>query len=224
MISVRITLLVLPIVVRCLFLSYSLLATEKGSPHLVVDKQALTITYFDAAGQAVATYGVACGDHYGNKEVKGDRKTPEGVFRINQILNSRGIPHDFGDGKGPVPNAYGPWFFRLDVPGFHDIGIHGTHLPESIGSRATEGCVRMRNEDILALRPYVYLGMSVTVLPDKKPTENVDEPVIPDDAEEEIVASSVNPHASYASWILLCAFVCLIVVSGIFLIMINKGE
>ena len=64
-------------------------------------------------------------------------------------------------------NAYGPWFLRLDVPGFNDIGIHGTHLPESIGSRATEGCIRLTNDDITDLKGRVKVGTVVTILPDE---------------------------------------------------------
>ena len=157
-----IALVVLTILLGC----PSLRAGEERSSYLLIDKQALTLTYYDETGHSVMTFGISCGDHWGNKQIRGDRKTPEGTFHITQILNSKGIPHDFKDGKGRIRNAYGPWFFRLDVPGFHDIGIHGTHLPGSIGTRATEGCIRMRNEDILALQPYVYLGMTVIILPD----------------------------------------------------------
>ena len=134
--------------------------------YLLVDKQALTICLCDGAGTVQTTYGIACGTGFGNKEKKGDRKTPEGTFTITQVLYAKGLSHDFGDGKGPVRNAYGPWFFRLSVPGYNDIGIHGTHLPESIGTRATEGCIRMRNEDILELKKKVYVGMPVIILPD----------------------------------------------------------
>ncbi len=133
---------------------------------IVIDKQQLTLTLIGARGDTLKTYRIACAVNYGNKTRRGDHKTPEGEFRINQILNARGIPHDFNDGKGPVKNAYGPWFLRLDVPGFNDIGIHGTHLPESIGTRCTEGCIRMTNEDIRDLKSKVKLGTKVTILPD----------------------------------------------------------
>jgi len=139
---------------------------DGGDSYIVIDKQQLTLTLMAPDGTPVKTYRIACGSNFGNKTRRGDRKTPEGTFPINQILNSRGIPHDFGDGKGPVKNAYGPWFLRLDVPGYRDIGIHGTHLPESIGTRTTEGCIRLTNEDITDLKSRVKLGMKVTVLPD----------------------------------------------------------
>lgn len=54
---------------------------------------------------------------------------------------------------------------RLEVPGHKGIGIHGTHKPESIGTRDTEGCIRLRNEDIADLKTKVNIGMVVIVLP-----------------------------------------------------------
>ena len=133
---------------------------------LLVDKQKLTLTLVAPGGRIERDYRIACGENFGNKTQKGDHRTPEGRFPINQLLNAAGLSHDFGDGKGPVANAYGPWFLRLDVPGFITIGIHGTHLPESIGNRATEGCIRLRNEDILDLKERVAVGMPVVILPD----------------------------------------------------------
>ena len=60
--------------------------------------------------------------------------------------------------------AYGPYFIRLLTPPHRGIGIHGTHAPESIGTRATEGCIRMNNDDLRELRPYVEVGMKVEIL------------------------------------------------------------
>ena len=133
---------------------------------IVVDKEALKLTLVDETGQPVKEYGISCATNYGPKKVRGDHKTPEGTFKINELLNAKGLTHDFKDGKGPVKDAYGPWFLRLDVPGFWDIGIHGTPFPESIGTRATEGCIRLRNEDILDLKPRIKLGTVVIILPD----------------------------------------------------------
>lgn len=144
--------------------------------YLLVDKQHFTLSVIDSAGNVEKTYGIACGKNLGNKQRKGDHKTPEGRFLINELFNSRGVSHDFGDGKGPVPNAYGPWFLRLDVPGYRVIGIHGTHLPESIGTRCTEGCIRMRNEDILELKERVCVGFPVVILPDFEPEPSRREP------------------------------------------------
>ena len=138
----------------------------EGAPFIVIDKQAFTLTLVDPQGAPIKEYGISCAVNYGPKKVKGDHKTPEGTFKINQLLNAKGLSHDFHDGKGPVKDAYGPWFLRLAVPGFIDIGIHGTPFPESIGTRATEGCIRLRNEDIVDLKQRVKVGTVVIILPD----------------------------------------------------------
>ena len=138
----------------------------ENAPFVVVDKQSLKLTLVDPQGEPIKEYGISVAVNYGPKKVRGDHKTREGTFKINQLLNAKGLSHDFKDGKGPIPDAYGPWFLRLDVPGFWDIGIHGTPFPESIGTRATEGCVRMRNEDILDLKSRVKVGTVVIILPD----------------------------------------------------------
>jgi lipoprotein-anchoring transpeptidase ErfK/SrfK len=45
------------------------------------------------------------------------------------------------------------------------IGIHGTHNPASIGTLATEGCIRLKNEDLQELRRLVDVGTPVRILP-----------------------------------------------------------
>ena len=43
------------------------------------------------------------------------------------------------------------------------IGIHGTHDPSSIGTRASEGCIRLNNKDLETLKPYVKVGTKVVI-------------------------------------------------------------
>ena len=43
--------------------------------------------------------------------------------------------------------------------------IHGTNAPSTIGSRATSGCIRMINEDVIDLYDRVKVGTKVIVLP-----------------------------------------------------------
>ena len=51
------------------------------------------------------------------------------------------------------------------TPGHKGIGIHGTHKPESIGTRDTEGCIRLHNDDLRQLVGHVRVGMTVVILP-----------------------------------------------------------
>lgn len=131
---------------------------------IVISKQDLTLTLYGNDNSIIVSYPIAVGKNPGNKQVKGDMKTPEGEFYISQIQSATKWTHDFGDGKGEIKGCYGDWFFRLHTPPHRGIGIHGTHAPESIGTRATEGCIRLRNEDLNALHDLVHEGMKVTIL------------------------------------------------------------
>ena len=133
---------------------------------IIVSKQQLQLYVVNEKNDTLFQCPVACGKNIGNKTRIGDMKTPEGEFRITKMYDATSWRHDFGDGQGTRLGAYGPLFFRLNVPGFNDIGLHGTIFPESIGTRSSEGCVRMRNEDIRKLYPYCSTGMTVIIEPD----------------------------------------------------------
>ncbi|MBQ7296780.1 MAG: L,D-transpeptidase [Alistipes sp.] len=137
-----------------------------GASYLIVSKQTMSLTLYNGRGEAVFEYPIACGLVAGNKVEEGDMRTPEGVFYVQEIRDAADWKHDFGDGKGWIAGAYGPYFIRLYTPPHSGIGIHGTHLPSSIGARATEGCVRLRNEDVQALMLYIRVGMLVEITPD----------------------------------------------------------
>lgn len=129
---------------------------------IIISKQDMKLRRYDFNGNVLDEYPIACGRNYGNKKRRGDNKTPEGVFTVQQIQNASAWTHDFGDGKGQIKNAYGQYFIRLKT-GFQGIGIHGTHAPESVGTRATEGCIRLRNEDLLNLVKNVKIAMVVII-------------------------------------------------------------
>lgn len=131
--------------------------------HIVISKESMTLNLYDTDGGLIFSFPVAVGKHLGNKQKVGDMKTPEGEFSIVQIQDASTWTHDFDDGKGEIAGCYGNWFIRLKTPPHTGIGIHGTHAPESIGTRATEGCVRLNNADLDKLKPLVRVGMKVTI-------------------------------------------------------------
>ena len=135
---------------------------------IVISKQALRLFVMNEKQDTIFQCPIACGMNLGDKERTGDHKTPEGTFRIKMMYDATSWKYDFKDGKGPRVGAYGPYFFRLDVPGFNDIGIHGTIFPESIGTRSSRGCIRLNNNDIKRLYPLCRKGMIVIIEPDKK--------------------------------------------------------
>ena len=135
---------------------------------ILIKKSDFKLYAVDAKGNIVAAYGCALGLKPGQKEKSGDMKTPDGVFPIDEILDASYWTHDFNDGKGEIAGAYGPWFISLDTTElsggrWSGIGIHGTHAPESIGTRASEGCVRLNNADIVKLKQFARVGMKVVI-------------------------------------------------------------
>lgn len=74
--------------------------------------------------------------------------TPSGVFTI---INKEIDP------GGP----YGTRWLGLSAKGY---GIHGTNNPASIGNAASNGCIRMYNEDVEALFDITPIGTVVRIL------------------------------------------------------------
>lgn len=75
--------------------------------------------------------------------------TPTGVF---EVVNKEIDP------GGP----YGTRWLGLSIKGY---GIHGTNNPASIGTAASNGCIRMYNEDIESLFDITPVGTVVRILP-----------------------------------------------------------
>ena len=72
-------------------------------------------------------------------------------------------------GKAPVPygdpqNPLGEWWISLEHDIHHGIGIHGTNDPGSIGSKASNGCIRMLNEEVVEVAALAFKGMVVTIV------------------------------------------------------------
>lgn len=136
-------------------------SSKEAGTWIFIDKANFRL-YLAEKNTVLDSWGIAVGKNTGNKRKSGDLRTPEGKFTIQQIQDSSSWNHDFKDGKGVIKNAYGPWFIRIKT-GWSGIGIHGTHDPDSIGTLATEGCVRMKNEELEVLKAKVSVGMPVLI-------------------------------------------------------------
>ena len=89
----------------------------------------------------------------------GETPTPGGLFYIRSLIAS----------TNPVygPYAYGLSGFSEVHESFNggpgDIGIHGTDDPSAIGSDVSNGCIRLRNEDITRLAPMLPYATPVEI-------------------------------------------------------------
>jgi lipoprotein-anchoring transpeptidase ErfK/SrfK len=129
---------------------------------ILVSKQDLKLRMINCLDTAMQTFPIATGLNPGNKKKSGDKKTPEGVFTVYAIHDASEWDYDFNDGKGKIKGTYGKYFIRFKE--HYHIGIHGTHLPETLGSRATDGCVRMNNESVEEIVPLVSRSKTLIVV------------------------------------------------------------
>jgi hypothetical protein len=109
--------------------------------------------------EAIASYPVAIG--------RPDTPTPTGEFQIFEMLENPSWQNPrTGEVEPAGPNgSLGTRWMAFSNQPNGVIGFHGTPNRASIGRAASHGCVRMRDEDAVALYSLIQLGTVVTVEP-----------------------------------------------------------
>ena len=135
---------------------------------IYIKKSAFTLYLMDNKNNVVKSYDCTIGKNPGQKIKRGDMKTPTGTFYVDEICDAHGWTHDFGDGKGEIKGAYGPWFISINTDemskgAWGGIGIHGTHKPNVMRARDSEGCIRLQNQNVEELKQYVRVGTKVVI-------------------------------------------------------------
>ena len=119
----------------------------KGELSLLVDKSDYTLTIL-LNGHYIKQYPVGIG--------KSD-KTPVGVFIVdNKLVNPTWYAPDGVYPYGHPKNVLGTrWIGFEDKNDLYGYGIHGTADPDSIGKDMSNGCIRMKNENVEELFDFV---------------------------------------------------------------------
>lgn len=102
----------------------------------------------------------------GDKRVRGDLKTPEGVYFVESYKSDASLPDKYGVGAFPLnyPNELDS---HLGQTGY-GIWLHGTD--KSYFSRPpldTEGCVALTNIDLEEIKVYIKPGLTPVVIAQK---------------------------------------------------------
>ena len=135
----------------------NLLISPKAKPHHVVlvekSSQRCFIYKFDGDYHLVTTLKCATGESPGDKQVSGDRKTPEGVYFFTKAVGEEHLSPTYGARAFPMnyPNL-------LDLrnhKGGNNIWVHGTN--EELNERSTNGCIVLANGDVVQLDGYIKL-------------------------------------------------------------------
>jgi lipoprotein-anchoring transpeptidase ErfK/SrfK len=136
--------------------------TNEAPGTVLVDTQNTYLYYVLGGGKAIR-YGIGVGREgftwSGVKTVERKAEWPDWTPPPEMIARSPYLPRFMAGG---VTNPLGARAMYLSGTFYR---IHGTNAPSTIGSRATAGCIRMANEDVIDLYERVKVGAKVVVLP-----------------------------------------------------------
>jgi lipoprotein-anchoring transpeptidase ErfK/SrfK len=119
---------------------------------ILVDKSQNTLL-LKANEEVIKSYVVSTGKN---------NCTPVGVFKIvNKLPNPTWFKAGAVVPADSPENILGSRWMGFDLPGY---GIHGTTDPKSLGTQATQGCVRMSNAEVEELYAIVPAGTEVTIV------------------------------------------------------------
>lgn len=116
--------------------------TDNTKDRIVITLDDLTLYLINNGGKYTKKYPIASG--------KLRTATPIGLWKVRiKIMNPGGV--------------LGTRWMGLNIP-WGNYGIHGTNRPDSIGTNASLGCIRMYNNDVEDLYEKVSLNYDVIIL------------------------------------------------------------
>ena len=136
--------------------------TNEAPGTIIVDTPN-TYLYYVLPGAKAIRYGIGVGREgftwSGVKTVERKAEWPDWTPPPEMIARSPYLPRFMAGG---ATNPLGARAMYLSGTFYR---IHGTNAPSTIGSRATAGCIRMANDDVIDLYERVKVGTKVVVLP-----------------------------------------------------------
>ena len=136
----------------------------REAPGTVVIDTGNTYLYYVLGGGRAIRYGIGVGREgftwSGVQTIARKQEWPDWHPPAEMIERQPYLPRFMAGGPGNPMGA------RAMYLGGTLYRIHGTNLPASIGQKATSGCIRLLNEDVIDLYSRVNIGTKVVVLPD----------------------------------------------------------
>lgn len=141
----------------------SIIKLPENESAILVEKKSQTLFLYSAKATGLSVrFQVPCstGEAAGIKQKAGDKKTPEGVYFLNDEYEDRYLT--------PI---YGKKAFPTDYPNFIDkrvgkngsaIWIHGTN--KKLVPMDSNGCIALKNSSILKLSDYVTLNSTPVII------------------------------------------------------------
>ncbi|MET0221615.1 MAG: L,D-transpeptidase [Tardiphaga sp.] len=137
-------------------------ATREVPGTLIIDTPNTYLYYVLGGGQAIR-YGIGVGrDGFtwsGVQTVSRKAEWPAWTPPAEMIARQPYLPRHMAGGPGNPLGA------RAMYLGGTIYRIHGTNMPETIGTQVSSGCIRLTNADVSDLYSRVSVGTKVIVLP-----------------------------------------------------------
>jgi murein L,D-transpeptidase YafK len=147
---------------------YLLQMPESQKYALIIDSAKSTLFVFENIGGSpryVADYYVSIGKNGMEKLREGDKRTPLGVYHVTGRMPQEQLTDFYGSGAFPInyPNEWD----RVRGRNGSGIWLHGTPRDTySRPPRASDGCIVLSNEDLIALATNLQLGSTPVVIAD----------------------------------------------------------
>ena len=122
--------------------------------HALVSLEARFLLYYHAE-EVVAAWPVTIG----REDLTVPGEYTAGEKQVEPMWFRQGDPVPFGDPENPLGTRWIAW------KGSNGLGFHGTWEPEKIGQAASDGCIRMKNEDVEMLFEVLPRDARIVVLP-----------------------------------------------------------
>ncbi|MDB5502192.1 MAG: hypothetical protein JWR89_2094 [Tardiphaga sp.] len=146
--------------------SYS---TREAPGTIIIDTPNTYLYYVLGGGQAMR-YGIGVGrDGFtwsGVQTVTRKAEWPAWTPPAEMIARQPYLPRHMAGGPGNPLGA------RAMYLGGTIYRIHGTNMPETIGTQVSSGCIRLTNQDVSDLYSRVNVGTKVIVLPMDRRADN----------------------------------------------------
>ncbi|MDH5485674.1 MAG: L,D-transpeptidase family protein [Gammaproteobacteria bacterium] len=118
---------------------------------------------FNEQPRQIADYFISMGRGGPQKEKQGDLRTPLGVYFVQSYIPPQKLADKYGAGAYPInyPNVWDSFNGRTG----YGIWLHGTRSGTyNRPPLASEGCVVLPNEDLLAVGGYITLGQTPVLI------------------------------------------------------------
>ncbi|MFK8137583.1 MAG: murein L,D-transpeptidase family protein [Bdellovibrionales bacterium] len=132
---------------------------------VVVDKTSRTTSVWKNENNRIVKirdYVSDQGSASGDKILEGDKKTPEGVYFFNKIIEGKNLYFP-KYGKRAYTTNYPNFFDRKEGKTGYGIWLHGIPDETSL-TRGSEGCVVIRNDAVMEVGDFIELGKTPIVI------------------------------------------------------------